>query len=87
VNAYKVTVTDTATLLIAADNIHRAIWLHNNTNETLYIGGSDVSVEEGFPTLKHTAPVERVLGINDTLYGIAEAGKSIDLRVLIPPVD
>ena len=85
--AYKVTVTDTPTLLIAEDNIHRAIWLHNNTNEILYIGGSDVSVEQGFPTLKHSAPVERALDINDTLYGIAEAGKSIDLRVLIPPVD
>ena len=85
--AYQVTVTDTATLLVAADNIHRAIWLHNNTNHTLYIGGSDVSVAQGFPTLKHSAPVERVLGVGDTLYGIAQAGQSIDVRLLIPPVD
>ena len=85
--AYKVTVTDTPTLLVAADNINRPVWMHNNTNETLYIGGSDVSIEQGFPILKHTAPLAGGLGVGDTLYGIAEAGKSLDIRIIIPPVD
>jgi hypothetical protein len=85
--AYKVTVTDTATLLVSADNINRPVWLHNNTNETLYIGGSDVSVAQGLPIVKHSAPLAGGLGPGDTLYGIAEAGKSIDVRIIIPPVD
>lgn len=85
--AYKVTVTDTPTLLVAADDIYRPIWLHNNTNETLYIGASDVNITEGFPILKHTAPLAGGLGPKDALYGIAEAGKSLDIRVIIPPVD
>jgi hypothetical protein len=85
--AYKVTVTDTATLLVSADNINRPVWLHNNTNETLYIGGSDVSVAQGLPIVKHSAPLAGGLGPGDTLYCIAEAGKSIDVRIIIPPVD
>ena len=85
--AYKVTVTDQATLLVAADDIYRPVWLHNNTNEILYIGGSDVTVAEGFPIVKHGAPQAGGLGPKDTLYGIAESGKSIDVRVIIPPMD
>jgi hypothetical protein len=85
--AYKVTVTDTVTLLVAADDINRPVYLHNNTNETLYIGGSDVSVEEGFPILKHSAPLAGGLPPKVPLYGIAESGKSLDIRVIIPPTD
>lgn len=85
--AYKVTVTDTPTVLVSADNIHRPVWMHNNTNSTLYIGGSDVSVAEGFPILKHTAPLAGGLGAGDTLYGIADTGVSIDVRIIIPPID
>lgn len=85
--AYKVTVTDTATLIVSADNINRPVELHNNTNETLYIGGSNVTVAEGMPAVKHSAPLQFNLGPGDTLYGIAEAGKSIDVRIMIPPVD
>ena len=85
--AYKVTVTDEVTLLVGPDDINRPVWMHNNTNETLYIGGPDVSVAEGFPIIKHGAPLEGGLPPKTPLYGIAESGKSIDVRIIVPPVD
>jgi hypothetical protein len=85
--AYKVTVTDTVTLLVAADDINRPVFLHVNNNETCYIGGADVTVAEGFPIIKHGAPLAGGLPPKTALYAIAEAGKSIDMRVIIPPTD
>jgi hypothetical protein len=85
--AYKVTVTDQVTLLVAADDINRPVWIHNNTNETLYIGGEDVTTAEGFPIVKHGAPQAGGLPPKTPLYGIAESGKSIDVRVIVPPMD
>jgi hypothetical protein len=87
VKAYSVTVTDAVTLLVAADDINRPIWLYVNSNETCYIGGADVSVEQGFPIAKHGAPLEGGLPPKTALYAIAESGKSIDMRVIIPPTD
>jgi hypothetical protein len=85
--AYKVTVTDTVTLLVAADDINRPVFLHVNNNETCYIGGADVTVAEGFPIIKHGAPLAGGLPPKTALYAIAEAGKSVDMRVIIPPID
>jgi hypothetical protein len=87
VKAYKVTVTDTVALLVAADDINRPVWLHINNNETLYIGGADVTVAEGFPLVKHSAPLAGGLPPKTALYAIAETGKSVDVRVIIPPID
>jgi hypothetical protein len=85
--AYKVTVTDTVTVLVAGDDINRPVWLYVNSNETCYIGGSNVTVAEGFPIIKHGAPLAGGLPPKTALYAIAEAGKSIDVRVIIPPTD
>jgi hypothetical protein len=85
--AYKVTVTDTVTLLVAADDINRPVFLHVNNNETCYIGGADVTVAEGFPIIKHGAPLAGGLPPKTALYAIAESGKSVDMRVIIPPTD
>jgi hypothetical protein len=85
--AYKVTVTDEVTLLVAADDINRPVWLYVNSNETCYIGGADVTVAEGFPIVKHGAPLAGGLPPKTALYAIAAEGKSIDVRVIIPPID
>jgi hypothetical protein len=85
--AYKITVTDTVTLLVAADDINRPVFLHVNNNETCYIGGADVTVAEGFPIIKHGAPLAGGLPPKTALYAIAESGKSVDMRVIIPPTD
>lgn len=85
--AYKVTVTDTVTLLVGPDDINRPVWLHVNNNEILYLGGPDVTVAEGFPIVKHSAPLEGGLPPKTPLYGIADAGKTVDVRIIVPPVD
>jgi hypothetical protein len=87
VKAYKVTVTDTVALLVEPDDINRPVWLHINNNETLYIGGADVTVAQGFPLVKHSAPLAGGLPPKTALYAIAEEGKSVDVRVIIPPID
>lgn len=82
-----VSVTDTATLLVAADNQNRTIYLHQNTNEILYVGGSTVTTATGMHIAKHSAPITIFVPTNETLFGIAEAGKTIDVRVLLPNTD
>jgi hypothetical protein len=85
--AYKVNVTDTAVVLVEADDINRPVWLYVNSNEVCYIGGADVTVAEGFPIAKHGAPLEGGLPPKTRLYAIAESGKTVDVRVIIPPID
>jgi hypothetical protein len=85
--AYSVSVTDEVTLLVAADDINRPVWLYVNSNETCFIGGADVTVAQGFPIVKHGAPLAGGLPPKTPLYAIAEAGKTVDVRVIIPPVD
>lgn len=86
-NAYKVTVTDTAAVLIPADNINRRVWVQVVDNETIWIGGPTVTTANGFPLFKHTAPLEGGLPPGVPLYAIADAAKSVDVRVITPPVD
>lgn len=85
--AYSVSVTDTVTLLVAADDINRPVWLYVNSNEICFIGGADVTVAQGFPIVKHGAPLAGGLPPKTPLYAIAELGKTIDVRVIVPPVD
>lgn len=82
-----VSVTDARNLILAADNQNRTIYLHNNTNETLYIGNSAVTTTTGMIVTKHSAPITIFVPTNETLYGIAEAGKTIDVRILEPNTD
>jgi hypothetical protein len=87
VKAYSVSVTDEVTLLVAADDINRPVWLYVNSNEICYIGGADVTVAQGFPIVKHGAPLAGGLPPKTPLYAIAESGKTVDVRVIVPPVD
>lgn len=82
-----VSVTDTATLMMEADNQNRTIYLHNNTNDVLYVGNSSVTIGNGMHISKHSAPITIFVPTNETLYGIAEAGKTIDVRLLLPNTD
>jgi hypothetical protein len=86
-NAYAVSVTDEVTLLVEADDLNRPIWVHVNSNETIYIGGDDVDTTTGFPLVKHSAPLAGGLPPKTPLYAIAETGKTVDVRVITPPID
>ena len=69
----QVTVTTSATLLVAADESHRTVYLHVMGNATVYLGGSTVTTSTGLATEKHTAPLAIEVPANETLYGIVAA--------------
>lgn len=85
--AYKVTVTDTVTQLIPRDDIYRGVWVQIEGNSTIYIGGQDVTAEQGFPILKHTAPLAGALGAGDGLWGICASGETEVIRIITPDQD
>ena len=79
---FAVTITDTPTLILEADNINKPIWLQIIGNKTVYIGdNSSVSTSNGFPLVKHSAPLQGGLGIGQPLYGICSAGQTEQIRV------
>lgn len=80
--AYKVTVTDTVTQLVPRDNINRPVYVQIEGNNTVYIGGSDVTADQGFPIAKHAAPIEGGLPAGDGLWGICAAGQTEVIRII-----
>lgn len=80
--AYKVLVTDQVTQLVPVDNINRPVFVQIEGNNTVYIGGADVTAAQGFPIVKHTAPIEGGLPAYDGLWGICAAGTSETIRII-----
>lgn len=85
--AYKVTVTDTVTQLVPPDNINRPVWLQIEGNVTVYVGGSNVTAEQGFPIVKHAAPIQGALGVGDGLWGICATGQTDVVRIITVDAD
>ena len=81
-----VTVGTTPTLLVAADDTHREIYLHVVGNSTVYLGNASVTTSNGLATEKHTAPIPIVIPSKQTLYGIVTTATE-DVRVLTPDID
>ncbi len=79
-----VTVTTTATLVVAADNIPRTCYLHASSG-SLYIGGTDVTSANGLH-LANGSTIEILVPTNQTVYAIT-ASSSHTMRVLTPDVD
>jgi hypothetical protein len=82
VKAYKVVVGDTVVELVPRDNINRPVYVQIEGNNTVYIGGSDVTSAQGFPIVKHTAPIQGGLGIGDGLWGICASGQTETIRII-----
>ena len=68
----QVTVTTTATLLVAASTFDQTVWLHNSGG-ALYIGASNVTTANGFK-LDTDDKMELPVGDNEPLYGIVASG-------------
>jgi len=68
----QVTVTTTATLLVAASTFDQTVWLHNSGG-ALYIGASNVTTANGFK-LDNDDKMELPVGDNEGLYGIVASG-------------
>lgn len=80
----RVTVTTTATLLASADPTHRPVWLQILGNETVYIGDATVTTTNGFPVVKHAAPIQGTLGPGQALYGIVGSGTDVVCIFTVP---
>lgn len=80
--AYKVTVTDTVTQLVERDNINRPVYVQIEGNSTIYIGGPNVTADQGFPIVKHSAPIQGGLGVGDGLWGICASGQTETIRII-----
>ena len=85
--AYKVTVTDTAISLIAADNINRVAYVSIVGNQAVAVGNSSVTFATGLVLEKHTAPIHIDVPFGQTLWAICNTGQTDDVRVLLPDGD
>lgn len=84
----RVTVNGTTpTLLIAADNKNRNVYLHVVGNQPVAIGDSTVTFATGLLTEKHTSPVEFFLPLGETIYGICAADTTESVCVMTPDLD
>jgi len=79
--AYKITVTDAVTQLVPVDNLNRPVWVQIEGNNTIYIGGANVTAAQGFPVAKHAAPIQGGLGVGDGLWGICASGQTETIRI------
>jgi hypothetical protein len=85
--AYKVVVTDAVTQLVPVDNLNRPVWVQIEGNNTIYIGGSNVTAEQGFPVAKHAAPIQGGLGVGEGLWGICASGQTETIRIITSDSD
>ena len=84
---YKVTVTDAATLLVSADDKNREALVKLVTNEDLALGNASVTFAEGYLMSKGSEPCRISLPLRENVWAIADTGKIVDVRVLIPDSD
>lgn len=84
---YQVTVTDTAAVLVAADDKNRYIYINIVGNESIAVGNASVTFATGLRLVKHSAPIEIFVPTKETIYAICDTGKTDDVRVLTPDAD
>lgn len=82
-----VVVTDTATLLVAADNQNRHIYIHVVGNQPVALGNASVTYATGLLTEKHTSPFEVFLPLGESIYAIADTGVTENVRIMTPNLD
>jgi len=85
VKSAAVTVGTTATLLFAADNKNRNIYIHNGGGAKVYIGGSNVTTSNGYH-LANNESFDVFIPLGETFYGVVASGTN-DVIVLTPDLD
>lgn len=79
------TVGTSRVLAVAADDMHRVIYIHHQSTNSIYIGDADVTTSNGFHLEKDdTIAIE--LPSRQTIYAIASHADQ-ELRTLTPDVD
>jgi len=69
----QVTVTTTATLLVAANIMDQTVWLHNLGGGPVYLGDANVTTSNGYK-LDNGDKMQVPVGDHEGLYGIAASG-------------
>jgi hypothetical protein len=83
----KITVTDEATLVIAADDTHRTVYVkHSNNNHPLHLGNASVTPSTGYSLAKDET-LTLVIPARQTLYGITTEDDEVDVFIITPDVD
>jgi hypothetical protein len=69
----QVTVTTTATLLVAANIMDQTVWLHNLGGGAVYLGDANVTTANGYK-MDNTDKMQVPVGDHEGLYGITASG-------------
>ena len=80
-----ITVGTSRVLAVAADDVHRVIYIHHQSTNSIYIGGDDVTTSNGF-TIEKDDTIAIELPSRQTIYAIASHADQ-ELRTLTPDVD
>lgn len=83
--ASQVTVNTSATVVVAADDWHRFIYLHNLGGGKIYLGGADVTTSSGYP-LDNGQSLSVAVPAGERIYGCVSTGTAT-LAVLQPNLD
>jgi hypothetical protein len=79
--------TSTRSLILPADDIARTVYVQIVGNQTIYIGGNDVTSSNGLPYAKHSSPHTVFVPQGQTIYGVCADGVTESVRVLTPDLD
>lgn len=80
-----VTINTTPTLMIAADNLNRWVYIHNGGGAKIYIGDENVTTVNGFH-MANNESLQLFLPSDETLYAVVASSTNV-ITVLIPDVD
>lgn len=80
-----VTVTTTPTLIVAADDQNRYVYLQIENNKTIYVGGDSVSTSTGIPYEKHSSPHTIFLPIKQTMFAVVTAQTATAVIYVMTP--
>ena len=80
-----VTVDTSSTLIVAADNIPRTVYIHNGGGAKIYVGGTDVSTGNGFH-IGNNESQDFFIPTNEKLYGVVASNTNV-VNVLTPDLD
>lgn len=72
-------------IAVAADDTHRTVYLHHESNHAIYLGGDDLTTSNGLH-MKKSENLAIVVPSRQTIYAISDTADQ-ELRVLTPDVD
>lgn len=75
-NSAQITVSTTATVLVAETGFDQTVWLHNSGGGVVYIGASNVTTSNGYK-LDNGDKMELPVGDHEALYGVTATGTNV----------